>query len=148
MIYRKTAFGLVSAIALFLISVTHVIASDSDASLFVNLTSDDLDRAAMAINFSTRVRQQKNIPVTLFLNVQGVRIADKRLPQKIHPNGKSLKQMLFIFMESGGKVIVCPMCMKNVGGMTKENLVAGVAVGSADNTWPAMFAEDATVLSY
>ena len=148
MIYRKTAFGLVSAIALFLISVTHVIASDSDASLFVNLTSDDLDRAAMAINFSTRVRQQKNIPVTLFLNVQGVRIADKRLPQKIHPNGKTLKQMLSIFMESGGKVIVCPMCMKNVGGMTSENLVAGAVVGSADNTWPAMFAEDATVLSY
>ncbi len=148
MIYRKTAFGLMSAIAIFLISVTHVIASDSDASLFVNLTSDDLDRAAMAINFSTRVRQQKNIPVTLFLNVEGVRIADKRLPQKIHPNGKSLKQMLSIFMESGGKVIVCPMCMKNVGGMTRENLVAGAVVGSADTTWPAMFAESVTVLSY
>ena len=148
MIYRKTAFGLMSAITIFLLSVTHVIASDSDASLFVNLTSDDLDRAAMAINFSTRVRQQKNIPVTLFLNVEGVRIADKRLPQKIHPNGKSLKQMLSVFMESGGKVIVCPMCMKNVGGMTTENLVAGAVVGSADTTWPAMFAEGATVLSH
>ncbi len=146
--YRKTVFGLMSAIAFFFISITHVVASDSDASLFVNLTSDDLDRAAMAINFGTRVRQQKDIPVTLFLNVEGVRIADKRIPEKIHPNGKSLKQMLSIFMESGGKVIVCPMCMKNVGGMSKENLLAGAVVGSSDTTWPALFAEGATVLSY
>ncbi len=145
---RKTSFAFLTAIALLLTATTQVLASESGASLFVNLTSDDLDRAAMAINFSTRVRQQKKIPVTLFLNVEGVRIADKRLPEKKHANGKSLKEMLGNFMQAGGKVIVCPMCMKNVGGMSKADLVSGAVVGSSDVTWPALFADDTTVLSY
>jgi predicted peroxiredoxin len=145
---RKTILAFFTATALLLTSTTQLLASDSDSSLFVNLTSDNLDRAAMAINFSTRVRQQKNIPVTLFLNVEGVRIADKRIPEKKHANGKSLKQMLDAFMQAGGKVIVCPMCMKNVGGMTKADLVSGAVVGASDVTWPALFADDTTVLSY
>ena len=147
MTVRKTAYAFLTAIALLLTSTSQLLASES-ASLFVNLTSDDLDRAAMAINFSTRVRQQKKIPVTLFLNVEGVRIADKRIPEKTHASGKSLKQMLGSFIEAGGKVIVCPMCMKNVGGMTRSDLVPGAVVGAADVTWPALFADDTTVLSY
>ena len=143
---RKTTFTFLAAITLLLSSTAQVLASGS--SLFVNLTSDDLDRAAMAINFSTRVRQQKNIPVTLFLNVEGVRVADKRIPEKKHATGKSLKQMLDNFMQAGGKVIVCPMCMKNVGAMTKADLVPGAVVGASDVTWPALFADDTTVLSY
>jgi len=146
--YRRTTVGLISALTLFLLASTHLLASDSRQSLFVNLTSDNLDRAAMAINFSTRVRQEKNIQVTLFLNVEGVRIADKRIPEKKHANGQSLKQMLNKFIQSGGKVIVCPMCMKNVAGMSKSDLVSGVVVGGSDITWPALFAENTTVLSY
>ena len=147
MTFRKTTFAFLTAVALLLTSTTQLLASES-GSLFVNLTSDDLDRAAMAINFSTRVRQQKQIPVTLFLNVEGVRIADKRIPEKKHASGKSLKQMLGSFMQAGGKVIVCPMCMKNVGGMTKADLVPGAVVGASNVTWPALFADDTTVLSY
>ncbi len=147
MTFRNTTFAFLTAVALLLTSTTQLLASES-GSLFVNLTSDDLDRAAMAINFSTRVRQQKQIPVTLFLNVEGVRIADKRIPEKKHASGKSLKQMLGSFMQAGGKVIVCPMCMKNVGGMTKADLVPGAVVGASNVTWPALFADDTTVLSY
>lgn len=146
MTLRKTTLAFITAIAVLLSSAGQVLASES--SLFVNLTSDDLDRAAMAINFSTRVRQEKKIPVTLFLNVEGVRLADKRIPAKTHANGKSLKQMLDDFVKAGGKVIVCPMCMKNVGGMSKADLVPGVVVGASDVTWPALFADDTTVLSY
>lgn len=48
--------------------------------LFVNLTSDEMNRAAMAIGFSSKVLQEKKIPVTIFLNVEGVRLADKSNP--------------------------------------------------------------------
>lgn len=34
--------------------------SDKDQSLFVNLISNEMNRAAMAINFSTRICTQKN----------------------------------------------------------------------------------------
>ncbi|MEZ5593140.1 MAG: DsrE family protein [Gammaproteobacteria bacterium] len=125
-----------------------IFASDDGQKLFVNLSSDELNRAAMAIEFSTKVREQKQIPVTIFLNVEAVRIADKNIPENKHVSGQSLKEKLMAFMNVGGRVIVCPMCMKNVGGLSKDDLIAGVEVGGSDVTWPALFAEDTTVLSY
>lgn len=123
-------------------------ASEDGKKLFVNLSSDELNRAAMAIGFSTKVLTMKKIPVTIFLNVNAVRIADKNIPEHKHANGKSLKEMLSAFMKAGGQVIVCPMCMKNVGGLSKDDLIGGVVVGGPDVTWPALFADDTTVLSY
>ena len=107
-----------------------------------------MNRAAMAINFSTRIRTQKQIPVTIFLNVDGVRLVNRHIPSSTHVSGKTLQEMLVVFMAAGGKVLACPMCMKNVGGMKKADLLEGVVVGGSDVTWPALFAEDTTVLSY
>ncbi len=128
--------------------VSGVCANETGKSLFVNLTSNEMNRAAMAINFGTRVRTQKKIPVTIFLNVDGVRLVNRNIPDSTHVSGKSLKEMLGEFMAAGGRVIACPMCMKNVGGMTKADLMDGVAVGSSDVTWPALFADNTTVLNY
>ena len=126
----------------------NLVAYEDGEKLFVNLSSDDINRAAKAIGFSTKILTQKKIPVTIFLNVEGVRIADKNIPEHRHANGKSSKEMLAAFMDAGGQVIVCPMCMENVGGLGKEDLISGVKVGGPDVTWPALFAEDTTVLSY
>ncbi len=140
---------LMAIFALVFMVFSQSLYADSDGQkLFVNITSDDINKAAMAIGFSTKVRMEKKIPVTIFLNVEGVRIADKNIPEHKHSTGKSLKEMLAGFMQAGGKVIVCPMCMKNVGGLTKDDLIEGVVVGGSDVTWPALFAEDTTVLSY
>ena len=123
-------------------------AGDSGKKLFVNLTSNEMNRAAMAISFSTRVLTQKQMPATIFLNVDGVRLVNKNIPGSRHVNGKTLQEMLTAFMANGGKVIACPMCMKNVGGMTKDDLIDGVVVGGSDVTWPALFADNTTVLNY
>lgn len=136
-------FALVCVIAL-----PNAFADDSGKSLFVNLSSDDINRATMAIGFSTRVLKEKKIPVTIFLNVEGVRIADKNIPGHTHATGKSTKEMLAAFIEAGGKVIVCPMCMKNVGGLQKDEIIDGAVIGGSDVTWPALFADGTTVLSY
>ena len=131
-----------------LFSIGGVYGSETEKSLFVNLTSNEMNRAAMAISFSTRVRTQKKIPVTIFLNVDGVRLVNRHIPANTHVSGKSLQEMLTDFMTAGGKVIACPMCMKNVGGMTKTDLIDGVVIGSSDVTWPALFADKTTVLNY
>lgn len=144
-VLRKYGLGLIIGICL---SIGTAWSEQGDQSLFINLSSDQIDRAAMAINFGTRVREQKEIPVTIFLNVSGVRIADNNIPEHQHATGKSLKQMLTTFMASGGQVLVCPMCMQNVGGLESNDLLEGVQIGAADITWPAMFAEGVTVLSY
>ena len=135
-------------LVMVLVGAGNVFASEVQESLFVNLTSNEMDRAAMAINFSTRIRTQKKIPVTIFLNVDGVRLVNRKIPGNTHISGQTLQEMLASFMVAGGKVIACPMCMKNVGGMTKADLIDGVVVGSSDVTWPALFAPNTTVLNY
>lgn len=133
---------------LFAVLSTGVALAEGSQKLFVNLSSDELNRAAMAISFSSKILTEKKIPVTIFLNVDGVRIADKGIPENRHVSGKSLKEMLAAFIAAGGRVIVCPMCMANVGGMNKDDLIPGVEVGGPEVTWPALFAEDTVVLSY
>jgi sulfur relay (sulfurtransferase) complex TusBCD TusD component (DsrE family) len=122
------------------------LAADSKNSLFVNLSSDEINRAAMAISFAHKVLKKKQIPVTIWLNVEGVRLVDINIPQNTYVNGKTVREMLQTFMKDGGKVIICPMCMKNVGGLDPDmDLLKGV---TTEGTLAALFAENVTVLSY
>jgi len=114
-------------------------------SVWVNLTSDDTKRAAMAVSLAHSVMQRKEIPVTIFLNVDGVRLADRNIPQTRYPNGKSVQEMLGSFMKDGGKVLVCTMCMKNVGGMDELDLIDGVEQGGPQD---ALASDDVTFISY
>jgi hypothetical protein len=50
--------------------------------------------------------------------------------------------MLAASMNAGGRVLVCPMCIRNLGGLSKDDLISGVEVGGPDATWSALFAED------
>jgi predicted peroxiredoxin len=137
---------------LLLVAVLSVLfalpASADGKSLFVNLTSDDTSRWGMAVGMATMVLEKQKIPVTVFLNVDAVRLADKSIPQNKYANGKTATEMLDGFMQAGGKVIICPMCMKNVGGMEKSDLIPGVVMGGPDVTFPALMADDTTVISY
>ena len=143
----KTRTFLISLFSLLII-FSQPLAAAEQRSLFINLTSNDINRAAMAVNFGQRVLQQKKIPVTLFLNVDAVHLLNKNIPQHQHAKGKTIHQMLQAFMKHGGKVIVCPMCLKHVGGMDKDDLINGVLMGGPDTTWAALFADNVTVLSY
>ncbi|MEH6457345.1 MAG: DsrE family protein [Cocleimonas sp.] len=167
----KNIKHLIVVFTLVFMAFSHsVYAETYGEKLFVNITTDNTDRVAMAIGFSTKIRMEKNIPVTIFLNVEGVKIADKNnlsheklmctslnghkhsscssLSGQKQVSDESFKEMLAGFMRAGGKVIVCPQCMKKVGGLTKDDLIEGVIIGGSDVTWPALFADDTTVLSY
>jgi predicted peroxiredoxin len=123
-------------------------AEDLANGFFVSLTTDNLDRAAMAVSLATKVLENTEKPVTIFLNVEGVRLVDKNIPQSTHKSGMTIAQMLDKFMTEGGVVLVCPMCMKNVGGLDKGEIMDGVIIGTPEYTWSAMFADNVTVLSY
>ena len=56
--------------------------------------------------------------------------------------------MLQMFMDEGGVALVCPVCMKNVGGLSESEILPGVIIGTPEYTFSAMFAEDVTVVSY
>jgi predicted peroxiredoxin len=118
---------------------------DDDKKLFVNLISDDLDRAAMAVSISNKVLNTEDIEVTIFLSAQGVRWVDKTIPQNKYVNGRTVPEMMQDFMKAGGQVILCQMCMKNVGGIKKEDVLEGVKF---TGTLSALFADNTTVLTY
>jgi predicted peroxiredoxin len=118
---------------------------DDDKKLFVNLISDDLDRAAMAVSISNKVLNTEDIEVTIFLSAQGVRWVDKTIPQNKYVNGRTVPEMMQDFMKAGGQVILCQMCMKNVGGIKKEDVLEGVKF---EGTLSALFADNTTVLTY
>ena len=48
-------------------------------------------------------------------------------------------------MKEGGRVIVCDMCMKNVGGIKKDEVIEGIQF---EGGMSALFEDGATVLSY
>jgi predicted peroxiredoxin len=121
---------------------------DLKDGFFVNLTTDDIDRAAMAIGLATKVRKNTGKPVTIFMNTQGVRLVDINIPQNVHKSGSTIHQMLQMFMDEGGVALVCPVCMKNVGGLSEDEILPGVIIGTPEYTWSAMFAEGVTVISY
>lgn len=73
--------SLILVTLIYLGFTSSVLADDDDKKLFVSLISDDLDRAAMAVSISNKVLSTGDIPVTIFLSAQGVRWADRTIPQ-------------------------------------------------------------------
>ena len=141
----KKIFSLL-LLAFLSLGINSITFADDDAKkLFVNLISDDLDRAAMAVSISNKVLSTEDIKVTIFLSAQGVRWADKTIPQNRYVNGKTIPEMLQGFMKSGGQVILCKMCMENVGGIKQEDVIDGVKFSGAIS---ALFADNTTVLTY
>lgn len=141
----KKYFSILLLSLLFAGTTTISYSTEVEKKLFVSLTTDNLDRAAMAVGISTKVLSTKKMPVTIFLSAQGVRWADKNIPQNRYANGKTIPEMLQGFIKSGGQVIICKMCMKNVGGLKKEEVIDGIKFTGTLN---ALFADNTTVLSY
>ncbi len=141
---KKTLSLILLAFLYFGINSTGL-AAEAEKKLFVNLISDDLDRAAMAVSISNKVLSTEEIPVTIFLSAQGVRWVDKNIPQNRYVNGKTIPEMLQGFMKSGGQVILCKMCMTNIGGIKQEDVIDGVKF---TGTLSALFADNTTVLTY
>jgi predicted peroxiredoxin len=141
----KKTLSLILLTFLYLGINSIALSADAGKKLFVSLTTDNLDRAAMAVGISNKVLSSEKIPVTIFLSAQGVRWADKNIPQNRYVNGKTIPEMLQGFIKSGGQVILCKMCMKNVGGLKKEEVIEGIKFSG---TLPALFADNTVVLSY
>ena len=117
-------------------------------SMFINLTSDDIDRASMAINLAHRVLKEKKISVTIWLNVDGARLANKNVRQNMFTDARTPLEKLQAFMRDGGKVMICPMCMRNIGGLEVKDLPEGIFVSEMELFWDALYAENVRVLSY
>jgi predicted peroxiredoxin len=106
--------------------------------------TDDLHAVLMALKISEGL-VSKGAKVTLFLNLEAVRLADKRQPIDLRwglEGGHSAQQLFDAFVKKGGSILVCPMCAKNAG-ITDADLRAGARIAaSVDEITEAFLAAD------
>lgn len=86
---------------------------DNTHSVMINLTSDpEEDPHSILMGLHMAQKTQKNgIPTSIFLNVHGVKLMSP-IAQDIEFHGERLLDVLIQIMEDGGKVFICPHCMK------------------------------------
>ena len=118
------------------------------SKLLINLTSakDSPDRATVAFvvaNAGIAAGQE----VTVFLNVEGVRIAIPGYVDDIAVAGfKPLKELLATYIANGGKLWICPPCF-NARGLDRAQLVES-AVFAGGAAVVELLGQGAASLSY
>lgn len=125
---RKLTLALAtSALALTLsTSATPVLAqaaAEAKPRLFINLTSVDPQRVALA-NFIATTQAEAGVPVTMLLTIDAVRIANKNAPLFA-----TQRADLEHSIKSGVRVIVNPRSMM-YHGMADADLMEGVQKGN------------------
>ncbi len=108
--------------------------------------TDDLHAVLMTFKIAENL-VKRGSKVTLFLNLEGVRIADKRQPIDLKwgmEGGHSAQHLYDSFVKSGGTILVCPMCAKNVG-MTAKELRPGAKLTNEDEISSALLDADKTL---
>lgn len=124
----------------------------SNNELFISITSDDTWRASMALNFALKNLMGENgleapRPVTIFLNVEGVRLAISNdvLPHDTYGlTGKRPDEVLATLIDQKARVIVCPSCLER-SGFKPNQVIQGAYVGGPA---PQILECSTTQLSY
>ncbi len=92
--------------------------------------TDDLHSASMGMSLA-RMLQKKGASVTVFLDREGVRLADDDMPKSLSWGKKSdpVVKILAGFVKAGGKVLLCPHCAE-MAGVESDDLVGGARIAS------------------
>ena len=110
--------------------------------LFINLSTDEMHRSTMAINFGKH-HSANGHPLTIFLNDKAVMLGVKAGSTKFADQQQALAEVI----SSGALVIMCPMCL-NQAGYTEADLIAGVKLGSPKVTGDALFKDGTKTMSW
>ncbi len=138
----KSIKALLTAIVLVLGSLALPAGAGDKDSLFVNMTTDDPHRAAMAISFGGN-QFGRGHPLTIFLNDKGVLVGARSNASRYAEQQKSLAEL----MTKGATVLICPMCMKHYG-ISQGDLLPGIKVGSPEVTGGALFKDGSRTLTW
>jgi len=110
--------------------------------LFINLSTDELHRSTMAINFGKH-HSANGHPLTIFLNDKAVMLGVKAGATKFSEQQQALSDVI----ASGALVIMCPMCLKQAG-YTEGDLLPGVKMGGPKLTGDALFKDGTKTMSW
>jgi predicted peroxiredoxin len=109
-------------------------AQDNPKRVVVHLThtTDDLHAAFMALKLAS-VLQSSGASVHLFVDLEGARVADKRVPGDLRwgSGDTTLGELYDALVKAGGTVVVCPHCA-TAAGLDQANLRRGARIGTLD----------------
>jgi predicted peroxiredoxin len=115
--------------------------------LFVNMTTGDTWRGWMGLHFAHATLKMGH-PVTVFLNLDGVKLASKSGDQDKKASMRRIpRDIIADFIKDGGVVLMCGPCLQEFGLKT-EDLVPGVRMGAPGVTQGFIFAENARTLTW
>jgi len=126
----------------FMVSLMAQGFAGSSDPLFVNLTSDDLQRATMAITFGKN-QLERGHALTIFLNDRGVFVGSKTQAAKFGAQQKALSEI----MSKGATVLICPMCMQHYG-LKESDLMPGLKVGKPELFDETLFKDNTRTLTW
>jgi predicted peroxiredoxin len=116
-------------------------------ALFVNMTTGDSWRGWMGLHFAHNTMKMGH-QVTIFLNLDGVKLAAKSGDQEKRPSMKRIpRDIVADFIKDGGKVLICGPCLSEFG-LKLDDLVPGVELGKPGYTQGFIFAENAKTLTW
>lgn len=114
---RLCQLGIALALVLVLASqpLGKTATAETAETLIVNLTSDDVWTAQMALGFAKAIREDGH-DVVLYLNVRAVGFANESIPQhRTALTGKTPHELIAELIEAGVQVFVCPGCTRQAG---------------------------------
>ena len=115
--------------------------------LFINMTTGDSWRGWMGLHFAHNTMKMGH-PVTVFLNLDAVKLAAKSGEQEKKPSMQRIpRDIIADFIKDGGIVLMCGPCMAEFG-LKQEDVVEGVKMGRPGYTQDFIFAENARTLSW
>lgn len=123
--------------------------ASADAPLFINVTSEDSWKVSMAAFFGTNFAlKQGHKPVVMFVNVQAVPFFTKaKADVRNEQFGKTVQEMIKEFQSAGGKVLICPVCMKALK-LGDGDLIAGAEVATVKSVNDILFRPDTKTLNW
>jgi len=116
--------------------------SAANDPLFINLSTDEVSRASMAINFGKH-HFSTGHPLTIFLNDKAVMLGVKAGSSKYVEQQQALSEAIV----AGALVIMCPICLKQAG-YSEADLIAGVKLGGPKVTGDALFKDGTKTMSW
>lgn len=118
-------------------------------ALFINVTAEDPWKVAMAAFFGTNFAlKQGHKDVVVFVNVQAVPLFTKaKADVRAEQFGKTVHEMYREFQAAGGKILVCPVCMKALD-VADRDLIEGAEVASVKSVNAILFRADTKTLSW
>ncbi len=117
--------------------------------IVVHLThaADDLTAAAMAIRLAATL-QSKGAQVTMLLDLEGARIADRRQPlDLLSRRGKPLIELYDALVQVGGRLLICPHCAGAIG-LTSDMLRPGATIAANDDELAQLLLDADKILDY